>query len=250
MAWPSGEVSSWTTPCRVTAVAPRQTGGLVAACEEGWAFIDLERETIDAFGDPEPEILGNRFNDGKVDRQGAFWAGTMDDAEEAETGALYRLDPSLRWTRVDGGYRITNGPAFSPDGAWLYHSDSARQRVYRFPLHGDGSVGARETFLQFGAGEGHPDGMTVDAQGCLWIAFWDGWCLRRFDPGGETIGRIDLPVQRPTSCTFGGPDLDALFITSARIGLSAEQLAEQPHAGDLFVARPAVGGLVQPPFAG
>lgn len=250
LAWPSGLPSSWTPPCAVSAVAPRQAGGLIAACGAGFAFIDPDRGVFVPIVDPEVDRPGNRFNDGKVDRQGAFWAGTMDDAEKADTGALYRLDPDLRWMRVDGGYRVTNGPAFSPDSAWLYHSDSARQRVYRYPLRDDGSVGAREPFLQFGAGEGHPDGMTVDAEGCLWIAFWDGWCLGRFAPDGTALGRIDLPVQRPTSCTFGGARLDRLFVTSARFGLSPEQLAEQPHAGDLFVTEPAVGGLAQPSFAG
>lgn len=250
MGWPSDTPTHWTPPCRVGAVAPRAAGGLVAACDWGFALIDPDERRLHPITDPEGHLPGNRFNDGKVDSRGAFWAGTMDDAEQAETGALYRLDSEHRWTRMDDGYRVTNGPAFDPDGTILYHSDSARQSVYRFALRSDGSLGARETFLQFGDGDGYPDGMTVDAEGCLWIAFWDGWCVRRFAPDGAPLERIDLPVQRPTSCTFGGPALDRLFITSASIGLSDAALVEQPRAGDLFVACPAVGGVAQPLFAG
>lgn len=250
MGWPAMTVERWTPPCQVSAIAPRAKGGFIAATGRGFARIDWARRSVEPIGNPEADQPGNRFNDGKVDRNGAFWAGTMDDAEQAATGALYRLDPALDWTCVDQGYHVTNGPAFSPDGRWLYHSDSALQRVYRFALHEDGAIGQREQFLQFGVGEGYPDGMTTDAEGCLWIAFWDGWCMRRFSPGGVAIERIALPVQRPTSCAFGGPDLDRLYITSARTGLADAALAEQPYAGALFVAQPRTGGFAQQAFAG
>ena len=250
MQWPSGAVTTWTPPCRVTAVAPRAAGGLVAACDLGFAFIDMDEGSLQPIGDPEAHLPGNRFNDGATDHRGAFWAGTMDDAEERESGSLYRLDPSLRWTKLDGAYRIANGPAFSPDGATIYHSDSALRRIYRLTLRADGSLGSRHTFLQFHEADGYPDGMTTDAEGCLWVAFWDGWCVRRFASDGAPLERIDLPVQRPTSCTFGGPAADRLFITSARYGLSSPSLATQPLAGDLFVARPKVAGTSHTPFAG
>lgn len=247
--WSTRFVERWTPPCRVTALAPRRQGGFIAATEEGFAFLDGARRTLELLGNPEPDLPGNRLNDGKVDRTGAFWAGTMDDAEQAASGSLYRLDETLVWSQIDSGYRVTNGPAFSPDGAWLYHTDSPLQRVYRFALR-DGAIGPRELFLQFTEDDGSPDGMTIDAEGGLWIAFWDGWCLRRFAPDGSALDRLDLPVQRPTSCTFGGPALDRLFITSARIGLSPDELAQQPLAGALFVAQPSVAGVPQIPFAG
>jgi D-xylonolactonase len=246
----TAETHSWTPPFRVTAIAPRASGGFVAATDRGFALIDLEQGRFELVGNPEADRPGNRFNDGKTDRTGGFWAGTMDDAEVEDTGALYRLDPGLNWQQYDAGYRVTNGPAFSPDGSWLYHTDSAERTVYRFAVAGSGVLGARETFLHFRALDGHPDGMTTDAEGCLWIAFWDGACVRRFAPGGAPLARIDLPVQRPTSCAFGGEGLDQLFITSARLGLSEAELAIQPLAGALFAVEPGVRGTAPYLFAG
>lgn len=248
--WPHREVRHWVPPFRIGAIAPRVRGGFVAATENGFALVDLDRGAYELIGNPEPRRPRNRFNDGKVDAVGNFWAGTMDDAEECVTGALYRLAPSLEWSRIDDGYSVANGPAFSPDGRFAYHSDSALRCVYRFSLASDGCVGPREPFLSFRDGEGHPDGMTTDIEGCLWIAFWDGGCVRRFAPDGTPLVRIDLPVQRPTSCAFGGPLLDSLFITSARIGLSGDQIDQQPLAGALFSIEPGVRGVSQPLFAG
>jgi sugar lactone lactonase YvrE len=201
-------------------------------------------------GNPEPHLPGNRGNDGKLDRVGRFWAGTMDRAEAADSGSLYRLDIDLSWQCIDTGYRVTNGPAFSRDGRTLYHTDSARQTVYAFDLAPDGAARQRRVHLQFGAGAGYPDGMTVDAQDCLWIAFWDGWCLRRFAPDGQQIAELPVPVQRPTSCSFGGADLDQLFITSASRGLTPAQMAGQRQSGGLFMLRPGVRGLPDTAFGG
>lgn len=200
--------------------------------------------------DPEPDFPGNRFNDGKVDRAGRFWAGTMAAAERGASGSLYRLDPDLTCTRIDSGYSVTNGPAFSVDGRTMYHTDSGRQTVYAFDLDAQGNASNRRVFAQFGAGNGYPDGMTVDAEDCLWIAFWDGWCVRRLSPQGERLTEIPTPVQRPTSCAFGGERLDELYITSARRDLSAAELEHQPQAGGVFRCRPGVTGLAELPFAG
>ena len=245
-----GALTSWDTPFRIGSLAPRASGGFVAGSERGLAFVDLEQGRFEPFADPEPDRPGNRFNDGKTDRRGRFWAGTMDDAEEQFSGALYRLDPDLGWSRIDDGYKVTNGPAFSPDGRLIYHNDSARQIIYAFDLSDDGDVSNKRVFARFGDGDGFPDGMTVDAEGCLWVAFWDGWCLRRFSPAGECIRTMRMPVQRPTSCAFGGADLDRLFVTSARIGLDEKSLAMQPYAGGLFVLEAGVSGLAEAPFAG
>jgi xylono-1,5-lactonase len=149
---------------------------------------------------------------------------------------------------VDDGYRVTNGPAFAPDGQTMYHNDSARQIVYAFDLDAGGKATGRRVFSSFVEGESYPDGMTVDAEGCLWIAFWDGWCIRRFSPEGERLQEIAMPVQRPTSCAFGGTALDNLYITSARTGLNEEALASQPNAGGLFWLRPGVAGNFLMPF--
>jgi D-xylonolactonase len=231
-------------------LAPRASGGFIGGGYDGFLAIDLETGRTDHLGDPEPERDANRFNDGKVDREGRFWAGTMDRFEREATGSLYRLDPDLKWTHIDGGYRVTNGPAFSLDGRTMYHSDSALQRVYAFDLAADGSAANRRIFAEFGPGEGYPDGMTVDAENCLWIAFWDGWCLRRLSPSGERLLDLAMPVQRPTSCAFGGPALDCLFITSASRGLTRAEIAEQPSAGGLFMTSPGVIGVAEPLFAG
>lgn len=245
-----GVLENIDTPYRVGAIAPRASGGFIAGTDRGFATIDFRAKRFDIIVNPESDRPTNRFNDGQLDRAGRFWAGTMDDEERKDSGALYRLDPGMEWSRVDDGYRVTNGPAFSPDGRRMYHNDSARQRIYVFDLDEKGDAHNRQVLAQFGEGDGFPDGMTADAEGCLWVAFWDGWCLRRLAPDGDCLDTIDLPVQRPTSCTFGGPDLDQLFITSARTGLDENALAMQPYAGGLFLLKPGAKGLPERPFAG
>ncbi len=242
-----GAIDSWVPPFRICSIAPRSSGGFIAGSDRGFTAIDGAFQSFDLIANPEADRPGNRFNDGKVDRAGRFWAGTMDDAEEQASGALYRLDADLAWHRIDDGYQVANGPAFSPDGKVMYHSDSARQTIYRFDVAADGGVSNKAVLAQFGDGDGYPDGMTVDAEGCLWVAFWDGWCLRRLSAEGERLTEIAMPVQRPTSCVFGGPDFDRLFVTSAAIGLD---VAEQPLAGGLFTVETGVRGLAARAFAG
>ena len=244
-----GERQEWPTPLRVGSLAPRKSGGFIGGTEDGIFAIDPEAERFDLLINPEEELPRNRFNDGKLDRQGRFWAGSMDDSERSDSGTLYRIGRDLDCIAIDRGYRVTNGPAFSPDGKLMYHNDSARQVTYVFDVDGD-SVGERRTFLQFKEGEGYPDGMTVDADGCLWIALWDGWSVRRYSPSGEWLETVRMPVARPTSCAFGGRDLDLLYITSASIGLDESALQMQPNAGGLFMVTPGVRGLEDAPFAG
>jgi sugar lactone lactonase YvrE len=245
-----GELSQWPTPFRVGSLFPRAKGGFIAGTDQGIAEIDHSTGRLDVLFNPEENLPHNRFNDGKVDRQGRFWAGTMDDRERGSAGTLYRIDPDLTYTAIDTGYGITNGPAFSPDGRVMYHSDTLRQLTYVFDLDGEGNPADRRTFLRFGEGDGHPDGMTVDSEGCLWIAFWGGWCVRRFSPDGELIRTIEVPVEQPSSCAFGGPDLDRLYVTSATKGLDEDALEMQPKAGGLFMLTPSVQGLAEVPFAG
>jgi sugar lactone lactonase YvrE len=249
-----GERHEWATPLRVGSLAPRASGGFIAGTDEGIAAIDLDSDgdgaRVTIIVQPEAHLPDNRFNDGKVDRRGRFWAGTMDDLEKDSTGTLYRLGPDLSACPIDVGYKVTNGPAFSPSGDIMYHNDSARQVTYAFDLDGEGKATERRLFATYGEGDGYPDGMTVDAEGCLWIASWDGWCVRRYSPAGECVAKLEVPISRPTSCAFGGPQLDQLYITSASIGLDAAQLAAEPQAGGLFVASPGVSGLPELPFAG
>ncbi len=245
-----GELSEWETPVRVGSLAPRASGGFIGGTDEGLAAIDPASGRFEILHHPEAHLPDNRFNDGKVDRRGRFWAGSMDDTEQDAAGTLYVIDVDLRVAAVDREYKVTNGPAFSPAGDIMYHNDSARQVTYAFDLDAEGNAANRRVFLQFGPGEGYPDGMTVDSDGCLWIAFWDGWAVRRYGPAGDWLETIRMPVSRPTSCAFGGVDRDRLYITSASIGLDTEALAMQPNAGGLFMARPGMRGLADVPFAG
>jgi sugar lactone lactonase YvrE len=245
-----GQLSEWPTPMRVGSLAPRASGGFIGGTEDGIAAIDLDANRFEILFNPEEQLPGNRFNDGKVDRRGRFWAGTMDDNERADSGALYRIAPDLNCIAFDTGYRVTNGPAFSPSGNRMYHNDSARQVTYVFDRDPDGVSRDRAVFLEFSDGDGFPDGMTVDSEGCLWIAFWDGSCVRRFSPDGEWLQTIEMPVARPSSCAFGGPDLDRLYVTSASIGLDESAREMQPNAGGLFMVTPSVRGLADAPFAG
>ena len=247
---PDGERDEWPTPLRVGSIAPRSSGGFIAGTDRGIAVIELNSGTFEIIHHPEDHLPGNRFNDGKVDRRGRFWAGTMDDSQRAAQGSLYRIDADYRCTRFDEQYRITNGPAFSPEGDRMYHNDSARRVTYVFELDGEGNPGERRLFAQYGGKDGHPDGMTVDSEGHLWIAFWGGWCIRRYSPDGRCVGTIEVPVEQPSSCAFGGSEMDRLYISSARTGLDEAALELQPQAGGLFVAAPGVRGIAELPFAG
>jgi sugar lactone lactonase YvrE len=245
-----GSFAQWPTPMRVGSLAPRRNGAFIAGTDEGIAIVDPAADRFEIVANPEEALPGNRFNDGKVDRRGRFWAGTMDDSERDSTGTLYCVGPEFAWSVIDKDYKVTNGPAFGPAGDVMYHNDSARQVTYAFDLDAEGHASNRRTFLQFGPGDGYPDGMTVDAEGGLWIAFWDGWCVRRYSPDAQWIETVRMPVQRPTSCAFGGRDLDRLYITSASIDLDQNALKMQPNAGGLFMLTPGVRGLADVPYDG
>ena len=246
----TGARFSWTPPCRIGSIGLRRAGGLIAATERGFAVIDPGRDEFQVIGHPEASLPTNRFNDGKIDARGHFWAGSMDDRKKARTGALYRLDESRAWTMVDAEYGITNGPAFSPDGDTLYHTDTVDRITYAFDLAVDGSVSNKRVFVAWADGLGNPDGMTVDAAGYLWVAFWGGWCVRRISPGGEIVSEHPLPVGNVTSCAFGGSELDRLFVTTARQALDADAIEAQPLAGGLFEIMPGVRGMTGGVFAG
>lgn len=244
------EVRTFETPFEICCIAPKRSGGFIAGTDRGFADVDLESGRFEPFANPEEDIPDNRFNDGKTDWAGRFWSGTMDNKEQDATGSLYRLDASRDCTKVDSGYKVTNGPAFDRSRQRMYHTDSALQIIYCFDISDDGEVGQRSEFIRFGDGDGSPDGMTVDSEGNLWVAFWDGWCLRRISPDGKILDRIEMPVQRPTSCAFGGPMLDRLYVTSARRDLDEDALKMQPCAGGLFLVDAGARGVAEEEFAG
>jgi sugar lactone lactonase YvrE len=200
---------------------------------------------------PELDRLENRFNDGKPDRRGRFWAGSMHDPATAATGALYRLDPDGSCRRMVDGVVISNSLCWSPDGRTMYHADTIARTVWAWDADPDGGeIANRRVFVTLSGDEGNPDGATVDAEGFVWLAHWDGWQVSRHDPTGRTERVIRLPVQKPTCPAFGGRDLDVLYVTSATIGLSPAALAAQPCAGGILAIDPSVRGIAEVRFPG
>ena len=230
-----------------TMVRRNERAGFLAACGRELQFLDSSGARIADTPSicPEPARVGNRLNDGKCDPQGRFWFGTMDDAEKAATGSLYMMDADLQPRRMDDGYTVSNGPAFSPDGTVLYHADSPSRTIYAFDVGTDASLSGKREHVRLRENDGYPDGMTVDSQGYLWVGIWNGWRLQRFDPAGRAVTYFSLPVAQVSSCAFGGPDLTELYITTAAMGTSP-----QPLAGSLFCAEPNVKGLRMPRFVG
>lgn len=246
-----GAKSTWTFDIEVTSLAQRAQGGFVCTLRDGYAFLDLQSGELEPIVMLEADKPGNRFNDGKVDENGRFWAGTMHEACELESGALYRLDGDLSWQKMDDGYIIDNGPTFSVDGKILYHTDSDKGVIYAFDLAEDGSISKKREFLRFNKEvDGSPDGMTVDSENCLWVCHFGGHRITRFSPEGEVLQEIPMPVPNITSCTFAGPYLDTLYITTARINIDEADLDKYPLAGSLFSCKPGVKGLPTPLFVG
>jgi sugar lactone lactonase YvrE len=235
----------------VGALAVRESGGLVLAVRDGFALLDrgeAEPRVIAAFELDEPRT---RMNDGKCDPAGRFWAGTMDEEEREPLGSLYRLDVDGTVSRMLGGLVISNGLGWSPERSTMYHVDSPTRRVdaFDFDLR-TGAIANRRTVFSFEPGAGDPDGMSVDAEGFLWVALWGGSAVRRFSPGGTLDAVVEIPASQVTSCTFGGPELDELYVTTARRGLGPDGLVSEAAAGGVFRARPGVTGQPSHRFAG
>jgi D-xylonolactonase len=204
----------------------------VGCGDVGFAWIGVEDDGVEIVGvvNPESGRSDNRFNDGKMGPDGRYWAGTMHEPEELPTGSLYAFRGDGTHEVLDRGYRVANGPAFSPNGSVVYHSDTARQEIYAFDLTAHGTLEHKRVFARFGEGEGHPDGMTTDRHGTLWVAMWDGGRVERLSPDGVRLGAVPIPTRRPTSCTFVDSDSTEMFVTSASVGASSEDSL----AGGLF----------------
>jgi sugar lactone lactonase YvrE len=238
-------------PGRVGCFALRERGGLVLAMEQGFTFFDPETGEIETLSEPEAGLADHRFNDGRCDPAGRFLAGSMNMARTAASGQLWRLGPDREAARLADGVTVANGLAFSPDGKLMYWADSPAETVYVFDYDAEtGTPSNRRVWLEKGPAPGRPDGAAVDSDGCYWSARWLGGAVVRFTPAGRIDQIIRLPVSRVTMCAFGGPDLRTLYITTAREGMSAEDLEREPLAGGLFVAEPGVQGLPEPVFRG
>jgi sugar lactone lactonase YvrE len=237
----TGASESIETPLHVGAIAPRANGGFVAALQDGfWVIGDGPARRITTILEARS---GLRFNDGKCDPAGRFWAGTMAYDQAAGAAALYRLDADGRPSRVIDGVTISNGLDWSIDGSAMYFVDSALQRIDVFDYEpASGEISDRRVAIQIAPEAGTPDGLTVDASGGIWVALWGGGAVHRYLDGRlERV--IKLPVSQPTSCAFGGAELDELYITSAWEGLSDADRRAQPLAGALFRIRTGIRGL-------
>lgn len=234
---------SWTAPGQVGWIVPTDDGLYAVGLQSGVHRFDPADASFTLIHAPEAHLPGNRLNDATVAPDGAIWFGSMDDAEDATSGHFHRLH---RGTCTETGLppvTITNGPALSPDGATLYHTDTLGKRIWRTDLTADGMVGNTSLFARIEEGAGYPDGPTVDAEGCVWTGLFGGWAVRRYDPAGRLMREIRFPVANITKIAFGGEDLTVGYATTARKGLDEKALVEQPLAGDLFVFDPGVAGL-------
>lgn len=240
----------WALPAEVGAFVRASGNRGVVALQNGIAYIDLASGEITPIVDPEADKPGNRFNDGKCDRRGRFWVGSMENAETgAATGTLYRIDPDFTVTPFKSPVGISNGLGWSPDNSVMYYADSPAKQIYAYDYDIATGHASNERVL-VEVDKGVPDGLTVDSEGYIWNAQWGAWRVVRYAPDGSIDLILDMPVAQATSCCFGGPDLKDLYITSASIGLSDEDRKQQPEAGNVFVVRTNVAGLPESPFAG
>lgn len=247
----TGRDASLPLSTLVSCVALRERGGLIATTQNGFAFLDQATGTLTPLREVEQDRPNNRFNDGKCDRQGRFWAGTMSMVGEPAAAALYRLGHDLGVQKMEDRIGTTNGIAWSPDDRLMYFTETVRRTIYVYDFDPDcGRISNRRVFAQVPEQRGVPGGLTVDSDGFVWSANWDGWCVTRYDPNGQVERVVPLPVPRPTSCMFGGADLETLFITSARIRLSSSQLAHAPLSGSVFAVPAPARGIAEPAFKG
>lgn len=229
----------------IGALIPSNNDKFLAALEDGLYIINPETAESEFLVNPESNTEQTRFNDGKCDRSGRFWVGTMDLEENRELGTLYCLDGKLNLEEKVKNVKISNGLAWSLDNQTMYYIDSPTREVLAFDYDlENGEIENKRTIISFAEGEGVPDGMTIDTEGKLWIAHFGGAQVSRWDPdSGEKIDAVELPVSNVTSCAFGGKNLDELYITTASVGLSEEEKKEQPHAGGIFRYQAEVKGL-------
>jgi L-arabinonolactonase len=248
----SGAFSTWMMPRLIGSFAFRRNGGIIAALENGFCTVNLASGAVESVVNPEPAQHDNRLNDGKCDRRGRFWCGSLNKSRTAPSGSLYRLDGDLSFRRVDTGFYVSNGIAFSPDDTLLYFADTWGEVVYVYDLDlRKGAVSNRRVYLSTRDMPGRVDGATVDEDGFYWCALVEDWAVARWDPAGRLDRLIRLPVRTPTMCAFGGDNMDVLYVTTASALLSADERLAQPLAGAVFAVHGlGVWGLAEPTFSG
>ena len=248
----TGENRALDVGQHVGTVVTRASGGLMLAVREGFASFDLETQELTLIANTEAHITGNRFNDGKCDPAGRFWAGTMAYENPTNQGSLYRLDTDLSVHKIFGDVAISNGIIWSLDHTTMYYIDTLRKNVRAFDYADDtGDISNERVIINVPEEIGMPDGMAIDSEGMLWVAHYGGSCVTRWNPNtAQLLLKIDLPVTQVTACAFGGPDLDTLFITSAAQELDAAELERQPLAGGLFSIKTPYQGVPSFRFGG
>lgn len=247
-----GKNTTHTLPTKVTSIGRRRSGGLIASLKKNFAAFDPATGAVEMLDLVEGDLPENRFNDGKVDRQGRFWAGTMNEVHVGRPdAALYRFDRPGQVLKKIPDVTISNGTGWSPDGRIMYYTDTLRYSVFAYDFDPDtGEIANRRVFYESDpAANGLPDGLTVDAEGFVWSALVNYGRMLRFTPDGELERMVTFPPTRGTCCTFGGPGLRDLYITTARECLTAEEIQAQPLAGSLFHCAPGCQGLAEPFFA-
>jgi sugar lactone lactonase YvrE len=237
------ELHTYPTDAPVTALGFRREGDLIVATRGQIATFSLAAKKLSSLASAE-DAPAMRLNDGAVDAKGRFWVGSMHSEKQSEPhGSLYRFDPDGSLHTMDTGFTVSNGLGWSPDQRTFYFIDTFRRVIYAYDYSASaGSISNRRVFVQTVEADGYPDGLAVDAEGHVLVAFWGGWKIVRYGPDGKPEREIRFPVANPTACAFGGRALDELYVTTARLALTADQLAEQPMAGDLFRVRLDVRG--------
>jgi len=235
---------SWTAPAAPGFILPCDDGDFVCGLQGGLHRFSADSGAFSLLQPVEQDLPGNRLNDGYVDACGRLWFGSMDNGENQPGGVLYRWDAARGLAPQDRGYVITNGPAMSPDGKILYHTDTLQRTIYAFDVDATGTL-SRKRVLATIDGTGYPDGMAVDAEGYLWVALFGGWRIERFSPTGGLVGIIPFPCANVTKLTFGGDDLRTVHVTTAWKGLPPQERVQQTLAGGLFSFRADTPGLAQ-----
>lgn len=247
----SGERRNWPVETEIGSIGLGPKGKLVCGLRMGLAWFDMESGEIEIIADPEGDKQWNtiRLNDGKVDRAGRYWCGSMEDPGQGPKGALYRFDANGEWTSCLTGIQVPNAICWSPDDKVMYFADTREDRIraYDFDLD-SGEISNERTFADFSAMDSHPDGATVDAEGYLWSAQIYGGKVSRHGPDGTLDRVVEIPTPLVTCCAFGGPNLDVLYVTTASFRMDREALAADPHAGKTFAIDVGVTGIAEPVF--
>lgn len=236
---------------RIGVAVPIDDRRFVVGLQNGVGLFDRETSSVQIIATPEKDIPTNRFNDGKCDPAGRFIGGTLSMVGQKGASSLYSFDQHLSARKIFGPVSISNGLAWSADGHTMYYIDSPTREIMAFPYDvKTGKIGETTTAVNLSGYEGIPDGMAIDRDDNLWVAFWGGWSVKCFSPKtGEHLATVELPVSQPSSCAFGGSNLDQLFITTARVEIPEDKLAEEPLAGGIFICEPGVTGLPVQKFA-